>query len=217
MKNKLKCKVILLPQDKSSGVIDVSQFFGNIFFNKDRVLSIFTDEEDILKSMQWFGTIPQHLYFVSDREGKGPYIDLDDLHDGIRYPDSEGNMWNASNKVIEATTDKSLGLPLIAQSFLEGYVQRKGEIKEVWIDMYDDLPVCTGPSDLRYHEVIISPSKDSWNREEIQPLIDSIKNLLGAVNTPVRRLKFPYEFLDEAIEIAKNTVKPFEEWFDKNY
>lgn len=49
--------------------------------------------------------------------------------------------------------------------------------------------------------------------KENKKLKDSIKNLLGAVDTPVRRLKYPYNFLDEAIKIAKELIESSDDTF----
>jgi len=38
-------------------------------------------------------------------------------------------------------------------------------------------------------------------------LVDAIKNLLGAFDSPVRRLKFPSDFGDDAIKDAKEALR----------
>lgn len=108
----------------------------------------------------------QHLHFTSNEEIKEGdkfiwksqmygnteiYTFKEDIGYGIRI--AEGYIVNHSGnfgKVI-ATTDKSLNLPLIPQSFIEEYVKNKGEIKEVDVEfgpgnipivLYNDIMLC---------------------------------------------------------------------------
>lgn len=45
------------------------------------------------------------------------------------------------------------------------------------------------------------------DKVDVKLLIDSIKNLLGAVDTPVRRRKYPDQFLEDAIAIAREAIE----------
>ena len=78
----------------------------------------------------------QHLYFVSDEKIKKDdwfYYGRDniiDKYDGY-FPMSPTS--TTTFKVI-ATTDKSLGLPLIPDEFIKDYVKSNGQIKETAIN-----------------------------------------------------------------------------------
>lgn len=87
-----------------------------------------------------------HLYFISHgkiKEGNWLYNDRPEI--GIFKAGINHEYYTAMtgfNKVI-ATTDKSLNLPLISDSFVKDYVNSNGEIKEVdilWNDKFN-VPV----------------------------------------------------------------------------
>lgn len=152
---------------------------------------------------------PQYLYLVSDQKlevndivistydnwkgdsplkpqiGKileiGEDYYLIDAFNGV-----EDNKWDIGySKKIVATNDKSLGLPLIPQSFVDKFIEKKGGIEEVMIDTeithegsgtysmdINDIALSglipirvavTRPDDT----VIISKVKTNWNKEEL--------------------------------------------------
>lgn len=139
----------------------------------------------------------QHLYLVSDRE-IGPY----EWFYASDHMSINKNEWKNSKALkqefpwyhkIEATTDKSLGLPLIPTSFIEEYIQKQGKIDKVYIRTQT---FSNGESLVFYkvtdREVVVMPVKDSWNREE-----------------------FKFEMAC-AFGAGKSTGL-FSEWFNKNY
>lgn len=132
-----KCNVVLLPQNKKG-------------WDKGEIITLSPTELDIAKadsSSGLYNTVApdnfvyqaQHLYFCSDDEikegdwfiniitnrifGPATYADVENRRDGKDY----------MVKVV-ASTDSSLGLPLIPQSFLQEYVRSNGNIKEVWLE-----------------------------------------------------------------------------------
>jgi hypothetical protein len=145
----------------------------------------------------------QYLYFVSDREMVNDYGILEVKLDDIYYDSNNktigtlshiGGPWNFKGTVqfpkdddlrnnrhcafncfkVLATTDSSLGLPLIGQPFLEKYVEKQGKIDEVMIEMEclrrisdteHEYGVKVRTSD---KTVIIGKVKDSWTKEEIR-------------------------------------------------
>ncbi|MCK9273206.1 hypothetical protein M0P65_06700 [Candidatus Gracilibacteria bacterium] len=93
------------------------------------------------------------------------------------------------HKVI-ATTDPSLNLPLIHQSFIEEYVEKQGKINELMINlidvggeewMGDDYTGEPYWNEIlkvevnKDNEVIIHPVKESWTREEILSFIGKMQ------------------------------------------
>lgn len=114
---------------------------------------------------------PQHLYFTSNRE--------------------------INCIKIEATTDPSLNLRLIPQSFIEKYVEEGGNIKEVminlidngceeWVgDYYNGKPVWFDRIEVETRKdntVIVSKIKDSWTREEVIALCKAARSTAGEIN-----------------------------------
>lgn len=194
MENKLQCQVVMLPtEDKTT-------------------LKLFVDE---IKIEDYFGPSvykSQHLYLVSDREIKESdwIICIGADYDGTSIQEicsRLGQVMKYTGKElgtikIEATTDSSLGLPLIPQKWIEEvYIPAQGKIDTVYLKIsydpaYTAKPgekfVLTNPA----HEVIILPVKDSWNREE------------------VREMHARWEIFLISGERRHET---FFDWFDKNY
>lgn len=156
METKLKCKVVMLPTEKAV----------NLYKHKDKGLMLLAP---LKHEINCYNGSNQHLYFTSDRE-----ISVGDL-----------SLWKSEivratsslltvGQRIEATTDPTLELPLIPQSFIEKFVEKQGEIKEVMVEMCDralyDSPHVTGISVRKDHTVICSPVKDTWTREEVEEL-----------------------------------------------
>ena len=121
---------------------------------------------------------PQHLYLISDREIKMDDWYMDDTNAVRKCIVDDKGYWSKRThyKKIEATTDSSLSLPIIQQSFIEKYVSAQGEIDAVNIEMefgYPDTPY-TGSYIPKLREdgtVVIETVKDIWNKEEIIELI----------------------------------------------
>lgn len=178
MENKLLVTPVLLPGD------------GPIFDCPDGMY---------IRYMKSQTRMHKHLYLVLDREIKEGdyYIDTLAKHQKVwkMYPEGIDLSLNEMRR-IEATTDKSLGLPLIPQSFIEEYVSKQGKINKVYIELENafehlspnDSPIWQVKLD-KEDEVIILPVKDSWNREE----------------------------LANAFLAGQHSSLSFDEWFNKNY
>lgn len=207
---KLKCKVIMLPQPQQRSdftILSKQLSNGKLVLSNGRI----------------FGeVIPQHLYFISDRGSKkGEWTlfgnslngELKDFIGGkpikAKYDYGSNGIYNFK---IEATTDKSLGLPIIPESFVEEFVKHQCKSAEVYIKMNDALDIpdqyipenSKGPIDgWNKREVIIVPCKNSWNREEMK------KEMYNAwvVSADIERDK---------IGIFPNAIA-FSIWFNKNY
>ena len=151
---KLKTKVVMLPTEKAIELDNDSKVNR---FQKYLTLGKLSNELRYDIPFWIDNSIEiQHLYFVSEREIEvGDWflsdgrlsksfppmynvekcIDIDNewIYGNINGKDL-GNNPNFSLK-IEATTDPSLNLPLIPQSFIKEYVEEQGEIDEVMIEI----------------------------------------------------------------------------------
>lgn len=158
---------------------------------------------------------PQHLYLVSDEEIKeGDYYFIGNSrasNHGIVKAESieEAKSRNDLNslmdknegtkdfvfcKRIEATTDKSLSLPLIPSSFIERWVNEQGKIDKVRVLSHNGIPVTFNNSETEQHVVNILPIEDkTYSREEVKAIMSKYISTYNAA-TPT-----------------------FNEWFDLNY
>ncbi len=95
-------------------------------------------------------------------------------------------------KVI-ASTEKLVDVPLIPQEFIENYCE-VGGIDEVEIEYglnYDEHPELIGNPTESWDEikvdsnncVMVHPIKDSWNKEEVEKLIESAVHDFAGMNT----------------------------------
>jgi len=151
-----KCKVVMLPTGKDKRVNHIlkvnsewtSKYPSSRVMPKDEELYFGKKDSNIgmdatticTNNLQyWNGyLVPQHLYFISNeeiKEGDWVYHYLNnELYQlfGIYklYPVKLEFI-----KKIVATTDPSLGLPAIQQSFLKKYVTAQGKIDEVELEM----------------------------------------------------------------------------------
>jgi len=126
MSNNKQCKVVMLPTNNNYKGILIKDDDSNLLgFNKEYGLS------SILKSYT-----PQHIYFTSE----------DAIEQGDWYIQPEGLRKSAaktdtcafpkdSYKVV-ASTDSSLGLPMIPESFIRDYVELSGAITEVYLGVW---------------------------------------------------------------------------------
>lgn len=151
------------------------------------------------------GYLPQHLYFVSDREIQGyNWVIATDTNTIFKMTcsDIEGAILAKSlhlYKVIEATTDSSLGLVSIPYSFIEEYVDHQGKV--------DYLYISSNVKAYKDHtEVIIIPVKESYNKEELK------KAVLAGFYTGVAHVAEDYPST-----LTKYDREYFEQYFNENY
>jgi len=177
-KDKLKCKVVMLVSDHTSPIIKSS-------VNGELIL-------DGINCKSWFAGHYQHLYFTSDHNDvtENDWF-YDEITNKVFLADSTTNFQYLNSlpsvSKVEATSDSSLNLPLIPQSFITKFVESQGTIKEVMIEMnvcekhktlttnVDAHCTCVfGPQIIKLRKdgtVIVSRVKDSWTRDEIAELI----------------------------------------------
>ena len=177
---KLKCRVIMLLTENES----------NLFIKTNSVLPLEFNIHLPLTGIKYKGWKYQHLYFISDREIKeGDWfifqnleirkcIDVDGKFINCRSNSSTKDFTSVHSDFcskIEASTDPSLNLPLIPQSFIEEYVAKQGKIDEAMIEMtgrdHPDYPFFKVPKTCKDNTVIISPVKDSFTRGEVLDLL----------------------------------------------
>jgi hypothetical protein len=185
MENKMKCKVVILATNEiqANGV----QIIKNNKNNELKIPSTGGALRRIIAGSAVWKT--QHLYLVSDEEIKvGDYylsetfgkfnffgqkpsiLTEDDTELYIKYKE-------LCYKII-ATTDTTLNLPLIPQSFIEKYVEVNGKIEEVMVNLenyrhYNNPDIRKADFEYRNrietrkdNTVIISKVKNTWNYDE---------------------------------------------------
>jgi hypothetical protein len=147
-KEKLRVNVIMLPTEKAS--------IGNLMRKDGRIC---------------------FLYLTSNREIKGTGWIIDQRDKMNNFIHEVSHVYPKTLR-IEATTDLSLNLPPIPQSFIEVFVERSSwkPIKEVMIEM-ETLSSCDGTEDITIPKlckdgtVIVSRVKDVFTKEEAEALI----------------------------------------------
>lgn len=172
---KMKCKVVLLKHEQ--GILTLGE------------------------EIQWnipgaFRGTKFHLYFSSNEKFKvGDYyvrISLSSNELG-KSTNLLGNEDPYSKKVV-ATTDTTLNLPLIPQSFIEKYVESNGSIKEVEIEMtYVFGRLQPVVADYQNNVTILQP-KETWTRDEV---VDFTRKALIAYETSMVSPCKVAQYIDE--------------------
>lgn len=117
----------------------------------------------------------QHLYLVANDEIKnGDYcydkvlnltFTIDEFAD-FKYVNQTDNVL----KII-ATTDISLGLPLIPKSFVEAFVKKQGKITEANVE-FDTITLAT-----REDNTVIIHQAKTYSREDVEKLLEAQREL----------------------------------------
>lgn len=157
--------------------------------------------------MNKMGYIPQQLYLISDEGVK----EGDWYMCSTRLFRAGKNPIQIGRRKIVAATDKSLGLPLIPESFIKLYVEKQGKIDKVRVvvDTFNGFPQAGmfnpnfGKVGTKNGEVIILPIVDKmYSRDEVFEIL--VERDLYKLE--VEEGKVP---LSEWLGIL--------EWFDKTY
>lgn len=183
-----RCRVVMLPTNEKARICVIKQLY-------------YRGEDSQIDSLQ-----NQHLYILSEdeiRKGDYYYTEARISEYGIHLCDSERLVQICKElkaKKVIATTDKSLNLPGISQSFIDKYIEKynKGKVlKEVnvvyeedLIKVYDNTGEHSGgyldfnPDTNGYKPLIKSDNtisikkvKTSWNREEVVKLLYKLWNV----------------------------------------
>jgi len=179
-------KIIMIPADKAE--INGKQIYSN---GKNLRLPISSAEARRLLFGNLLNYKPQYLYFLSDdviTEGdwtlSGPLSVPMKVHN-IKAADYNNGMFN---KII-ASTDKSLGLPMPSDEFIQFFVI-VGGVYKVQVEFntvneygelynYDDMDFGVDPSyKLKVksdNTIIIKTGKDNWTNEEVIYLLDDLR------------------------------------------
>jgi len=204
---KKKCNVVMLATIKGDIIPK-----GTILAHKINRLTISDIDETKLTMGKFYNEYtPQHLYITSDDEIKEGIYVTDGRHIGlVSLPENDGTVTEkvrktlfritdqrnnvhcgdiSDFKVILASTDKSLNLPLIPQSFIQEYIEKQGKIDEVFVEIITQSIL---EKTMGYPNVIITTIKDTYTREEV------IKLLIGYT-----------------LELADENPKSAEDWLDK--
>lgn len=182
MESKMKCKVVMLDAVFTQKQNQIIKQSGNIKLPISYNSAVY----DI-----GYGAKPQHLYLISDEEiqvGDSWYnSDKNTIQTWNEYTESVFKVLvdlKHLHKIV-ATTDSSLNLPLIPQSFIEKYVEVNGKIEEVMIEVIIETHDWEADDGYPYSEVIsrivktrkdntviISKVKDTWNYDEVVLLLE---------------------------------------------
>ncbi len=207
MKNTKKFKIIMLSSEKAN----------NIILSPLNKLAIREDS----KSYEVYGFKIQNLYIVSDEKVKeGDYCKSNPFpicgNTGILHCSGSGvKQANIDNcKKIIATTDKTLGLPIIPDQFLTDYIKSYNEgkqITEVELEMIE-LKSTHGSTRLELENNLILIDKIKTRPDNTVIIILEDKKLYNK-----EQLK---EFAWKAYKYAEGLEAKyydFEEWFNDEY
>jgi hypothetical protein len=155
MNNKLKCRPVLLPTTH--------------FDRSDQVLWL-NDNKQLLHTHSQTLTKAQHLYLVSDSE----------IKEGDCYIQNDNKVWEeygegddiSNSYKIEASTDTSLGLPGIPQSFIEEYVAKQGKIDKVYI-VNPQVAITMNSEVIIWTDILeeAESRQEVWNRKKDEEVI----------------------------------------------
>lgn len=195
MKDKLKCKVVMLPTEKAIESAVLAKYSSltdnfNMIGSKNKLISWPT-----------YKLLHQHLYFLAQPTEEQRKMGIGVVKKDTLFLTNRTlpvfQLFSDSlpeGELIVATTDPDLGLSLIPTSFVEKYVEKQGKIDEVMIEMEDNqcdgclsvqiikdgihgnnescctAHLCNKPKTRKDNTVICSPVKDSWTREEVEIL-----------------------------------------------
>lgn len=190
MKNYIECRPVMLPTEEVDTTLYMSMGHRICHWAEAGNIDYFC-----------------HLYLVSEeeiKEGDWCYdsnwvkvFQVGEL-DEVELYSNEPRIYKKNHcKKIESTTDKSLSIPLIPNSFIERWVNEQGKIGRVKVLM-DDGWLQLSFHSLSFLQVIILPTEDKmYSREEMKG--------------------FYREYIKHLIDMPLPEGLPFDEWFDKNY
>jgi hypothetical protein len=146
------------------------------------------------------GTLfPQHLYLVCVKEVKDGdwYID-NELNTVFKVRQGYNSIFvkGHCSSMIIATTDLSLSLPLIPNSFIEEYVAKQGKIEKVMLRPYTDIPERPYLNVCGYVDIL--PIEDKmYSREQVKEIL--------------------WEYHYHTWSVSPGNMMSVKEWFDINY
>lgn len=167
------CKVVMLPNSGNAKLGDIfkristdilmldGESIGDLLININPSVTVSNEKFEA-----------QHLYILSDDKIKmGDWVINNFDYDNPVLFIADLDFFNVgieANKVI-ASTNSSLGLPMIPEWFIKEYVAKQGKIDEVEVVCYmnyisNELIIIGG-------EIFIKKPKTTWTKEEVIQLI----------------------------------------------
>lgn len=170
MKTKVKCKVVMLPTDNPNYSANNANQLGK--YKNGTLLFCKGFDKEIESIYQ-----PQHLYIVSNEKIKeGGYVYIGNIEENpfnsfveIITDKSNINIANELGFKVIASTDKSLGLPLVSEDFIKAYCKVEGKIDDVMVEYNNDCPKTNSNN-----EISITKVKDNFTREEVVQCLTKI-------------------------------------------
>jgi len=175
------CNVIILPTDGKSDI-----YFNYLVLSLSLHGNIAQNDGD---------KVPQHLYITSDEEIKERDWYWNNTRESVVQCKYSRVELSSKDVKIIATTDPSLNLPQIPQSFISLYIEEYNagrKIEKIWVEYHHDYIGKCIPDEEGCHcynnslkinpdnTISIEPIKDSWTREEVVELIKQSLNVIIA-------------------------------------
>jgi hypothetical protein len=208
----LKCKVLLIPTKKTT-----SLFVDN---NRKIYFGLPTGQTLV------FG---HHLYLISNREIKiGDYylnakkdkFIKASAHDVALLNTESSNISKILRYIkLEATTDRTLNLPLIPKSFAEKYADKQGSINEVLIE-YNISVACTCDTTEKLFYCPFSVNDECKKRFEDGSYFNECVTVRKDNTVILERVKDIFsksEVIDLIVNFnLKDQTMSMDEWIEKN-
>jgi hypothetical protein len=151
----------------------------------------------------------QHLYIVSDEEIKEGDWYLNIPRNEVQQYENNHieiqNLKQSADKVkkLIATTDTSLNLPTIPQSFITHFINEynKGNvIDKVMVEYFDSTGGFTHIQKIKVlpdNTINIKPCKDSYTREEVETIVHNFGKSINAIE---HITVAPMEYIDDWLD-----------------
>jgi len=190
-KNK-QCKVVMLPNPERNLP---TYRWGESILTKDK------DKLDFKKYAHATGLdVFQHIYFTSeDAIAQGDwYIQPEGLRKSAAKTDT--CVFPKDSYKVVASTDSSLGLPMIPESFIKDYVELNGAITHVNLAMFYGEPLDNKPWEYDpFHDSLLRLSMNANNEVVVLRHINMNQNLQEIFGTPLCE-KFGVDGKDITVE-----------------
>lgn len=176
MKQMKECKIVMLPTSMVEGKVLCKYKSGELSFDYEPLL---VDDP-----------VAQHLYFISNDDIKeGDYM-IDKR--GVYHNKVQLDAYIGLAKVI-CSSDTTLGLPLIPESFIKAYVEAQGKIDSVQIEIIPETDLNYACIKTRDDNTCIVHTAKFYSRDELCSC-----------------MQYYYEYI-----VNKEYVTPME-WLDKH-
>ncbi len=174
-------KIVHTKESELNAVLNIGGTSQHLYFTSDENIE---EGDCVFSKLYGLGKVVSDKW--ADHKAIAPMlVQFKDI--AVRYG-KDGSYKDDGNKIylndcykIVASSDESLNLPQIPQSFIKQYVEAGGSIDEIMVEQYYYAEALNGSS-LIPHKVykfrtdsnncvIIHTVKDSWSREEVETLV----------------------------------------------